>query len=58
MVDTYRVEIYEYATGKVASVIGTGMTLERAEKREMTGLSRCNGDYGTRIINEQTNEVQ
>ena len=46
----YNVEIYEYATGKTCSVIGKNMTEERAEKRSMTGLSRCNPDYGTRLV--------
>ena len=49
---TYRVEIYNYATGEVASVIGRGMSEERAEKRELTGLSRCNSAYGCRMVEE------
>ena len=52
-IKTYRVEIYEYATGKVEAIIGRRMSEERAEKREMTGLSRCNSDYGCRMVEEQ-----
>jgi len=46
----FNVEIFEYATGKAVSVIGKNMTEERAEKREMTGLSRCNSDFGCRMV--------
>ncbi len=55
---TYRVEIFEYATGKTEAVIGNVLTKDKAEKRQMTGLSRCNSNYGCRIINEQTGEVE
>ena len=56
----YNVEIFEYATGKTERVIGQNMTEERANKREMTGLSRCNNVYGCRMfeVDEQGNEVQ
>lgn len=53
MIDTYRVEIYKYATGKVEAIIGKGLSERKAERREMTGLSRCNSDYGCRIIKEE-----
>lgn len=46
----YDVEIYEYATGKAVSVIGRNLRETKAEKREMTGLSRCNSDYGCRGV--------
>ena len=46
----YNVEIFEYATGKVISVIGENMTKDKAEKREMTGLSRCNENFGCRMV--------
>jgi len=46
----YDVEIYEYATGEAVSIIGKNMSEARAEKREMTGLSRCNPDYGCRMV--------
>ena len=46
----YNVEIFEYATGKTTATIGKNMTEGKAEKREMTGLSRCNSDYGCRMI--------
>ena len=54
---TYRVEIFEYATGKTEAVIGKGLNEDRAEKRALTGLIRCNSDYGTRSIDEETGEV-
>ena len=44
----YRVEIFEYATGKTVATIGKGLSEEKAERREMTGLSRCNENYGCR----------
>jgi hypothetical protein len=40
----FRVEIVEIKTGKVISVIGTRLTEERAEKREMIGLTRIDRD--------------
>lgn len=46
----YNVEIFEYKTGKVVSIIGTNLTEDRADRREMTGLSRCNSDYGCRSV--------
>ena len=46
----FDVEIFSYATGKTISIIGRNMTEERAEKREITGLSRCNSDYGCRTV--------
>lgn len=51
----YNVEIFEYKTGKTISIIGRNMTEERAEKREMVGLSRCNSDYGCRTVEVNTN---
>jgi len=54
---TYKVIIYEYATGKETSVIGTGLSESRAERRIETGLSRCNENYGTKAICEQDGEV-
>jgi hypothetical protein len=54
---TYKVEIFEYATGKTSSVIGSGMTENKAERRAMTGLSRCNDNYGTKIIDEITGDL-
>jgi len=49
---TYRVEIFEYATGQGQAVIGTGLNERQAERREMTGLSRCNENYGCRTVEE------
>lgn len=49
---TYRVEIYEYTTGKTEVVIGRNLSKRKAERREMTGLSRCNSNYGCRMIEE------
>ena len=49
---TYRVEIYNYETKEVSAVIGTGLTEEKAERRIETGLSRCNENYGTRMVEE------
>ena len=46
----YNVEIFEYATGKTISVIGKDLSERKAEQREMTGLSRCNKDYGCRMV--------
>ncbi len=49
----FRVEIFEYKTGKTEAVIGKNLTEEKADRREMTGLSRCNSDFGVRIIEEE-----
>ena len=49
---TYRVEIVDIATQKVVSVIGTGLSRRRAERREMTGLEKINDDYFVRIVEE------
>ena len=46
----YNVEIFNYRTGETVSVIGKNMTEDRAEKREMIGLSRCNSDHGCRMV--------
>lgn len=46
----YNVEIFEYATGKTEAVIWENMTERQAEKREMTGLMRCNDEYGVRMV--------
>ena len=54
---TYKVVIYEYATGEVEAVIGTGLSESKAERRIETGLIRCNSDYGTKAICEQDGEV-
>lgn len=48
----YRVEIFEYATGKTEAVIGKNLSERKAERREMTGLSRCNENYGCRTVEE------
>ena len=51
---TYKVEIIEIKTGKVVSVIGTGMREERAEQRETTGISRINtDDFFVRMLEEK-----
>lgn len=49
----FKVEIFEYKTGKTTVIIGRGLSKEKAEKRERIGLSRCNNDYGCRIIAER-----
>ena len=54
---TYKVEIYNYSTGKTEATIGTGLSESRAERRIETGLSRCNSDYGTRATDEESGEV-
>ena len=46
----FDVEIFEYATGKTESVIGTNLSESKAERREETGLSRCNENYGCRTV--------
>ena len=56
--DSYRVEIFCYKTGECTSIVGKGLRLKKAEDREMLALSRCNEDYGTRIINERTGEIE
>ena len=52
MTKTYRVEIFEYKTGKIEAVIGRGLSERKADSREMIGLSRCNKNYGVRIVEE------
>ena len=47
---SFDVEIFEYATGKTVSVIGKDMSESKTERREMTGLSRCNENYGCRTV--------
>ncbi len=46
----FNVEIFEYATGKTEAIIGTNLRESKAEKRQLTGLSRINNNYGVRII--------
>jgi len=47
----YNVEIVEIKTGKVMEVIGTNMTEEKAEKREMTGLMKIDREnYFVRTV--------
>ena len=49
--DRYNVEIVEIKTGEVVSVIGRDMSEDRAEQREMTGLSRINReDFFVRTV--------
>ena len=50
---TYRVEIVEVATGKVAAVIGRGLNEKKAQKRIETGLSRINENYFVRDVEEK-----
>ena len=51
--DTYKVEIVENKTGKVVSTIGTKLREEKAEKREMTGLSRIDKEnFTVRTVKE------
>ena len=51
---TFRVEIVSIKTSKVVETIGTGMTEEKAEKREMTGLSRIDTEnYFVRTVEEK-----
>lgn len=50
---TYRVEIVEIKTGKVAAVIGKHLSERQAERREETGLSRINEDYIVRTVPEE-----
>jgi hypothetical protein len=40
----FRVEIVDLNTNKVVSVIGKGLSERKAERRELTGLSRINPD--------------
>lgn len=41
----FDVVVIEIATGKIASIIGTGLDEARAEKRIETGISRINENY-------------
>jgi hypothetical protein len=55
---TFRVEIVENKTGKIVSIIGTGLTEERAEKREMTGLMRIDtNNYFVRTVVERKRKL-
>ena len=55
---TFRVEIVEIKTRKVVSVIGIGLTEDRADKREMTGISRINTDnYFVRTVAEKKKKL-
>lgn len=54
---TYKVVIYNYQSGEIASTIGTGLSEDKAEKRILTGLMRCNSDYGAKAICEQNGDV-
>ena len=56
--DRFNVEIYCYATGQTEAVIGENLSERQAEKRETTGLMRCNSDYGVRTRNLKTGNVQ
>ena len=50
---TYRVEIFEYKTGKAVSVIGSGLSKPKADRRVLTGLSRCDREnFGVRDVEE------
>ncbi len=46
----FDVEIFEYATGKTERVIGRNLRESKAEQRELTGLSRCNSNFGVRMV--------
>lgn len=46
----FDVVIFEYATGRTEAIIGTNLNEDRADRREFTGLMRCNSDYGTRSV--------
>ncbi len=48
--ERFNVEIFEYATGITSAVIGKDMNKKRAEKRQETGLSRCNSNFGVRLV--------
>ena len=50
---SYKVEIVEIKTGKVVSVIGTGMREQRAKQRETTGISRINNNFFVRMSEEK-----
>ena len=41
----FNVMIIENKTGKIEAVIGKNMSEDRADRREMTGLSRINKDF-------------
>lgn len=50
---TYKVEIVRIKNKKVMSTIGKNLSKERAEKREMTGLSRIDRkNYFVKTIEE------
>lgn len=51
MEEKYRVVIKEVSTGKVVSVIGTGLSKAKAEQRVMTGLMRI--DTGNYFVTEE-----
>lgn len=49
----FRVEIVETVTDKVVSIIGRNLSKSQAERRIMTGLSRCNTEkYFVRDVEE------
>ena len=48
--ERFNVEIFEYATGKTEAVIGKNLNKRKADKRQETGLSRCNSDFGVRLV--------
>jgi len=41
----YDVAIVSVVTGRIDTIIGKGMDMAHAEKRERTGISRINGNY-------------
>jgi len=49
---TYRVEIVKKETREVVSVVGERLSEARAERRELTGLSRVNDDCFVRTTND------
>jgi len=42
--ERFRVEIVDSLTGNVVSTVGSNLSEERAEKRELTGLSRIENE--------------
>lgn len=50
----FDVIIYEFATGKVESIVGEKMERStgfyNAEKRQLTALDRINDNYGVEIV--------
>lgn len=46
----YDVVIYEIGTGEIAEIIGTSLTEEKAEKRQLTGESRINHCFATAVV--------